>query len=122
VPPRSDTALGLARQIEVGSASLSLPPRYVASEVERALLEGRKYKRRTLLGAARVRADLLIGRDASPFPFYVLDSVAASLPLLPSCPVTALCEVRPREDVAETASEALFAVALGRVLQSRAEA
>ncbi len=121
VPPRSDTALGLARQIEVGSASLSLPPRYVASEVERALLEGRKYKRRTLLGAVRVRADLLIGRDPSPFPFYVLDSVAASLPLLPSCQITALCEVRPREDVAETQSEALFAVALGRVLQSRVE-
>ncbi len=51
----------------------------------------------------------------------MLDSVAASLPLLPSFGVTALCEVRPREDVAETRSEALFAVALGRVLHGRNE-
>lgn len=121
IPPRSDTALGLSRQIEQASVALSLPPRYVASEVERVLLEGRKYKRRTLLGAPRVRAELLIGREAAAFPFYVLDSVAASLPLLPSCGVTALCEVRPREDVAETQNEALFAVALGRVLHWRNE-
>jgi hypothetical protein len=121
IPPRFDTALGLSRQIEQASTALSLPPRYVASEVERVLLEGRKYKRRTLLGAPRVRAELLIGREGASFPFYVLDSVAASLPLLPSCGVTALCEVRPREDVAETQNEALFAVALGRVLHWRNE-
>jgi hypothetical protein len=121
VPPRSDTALGLARQIEQASTSLSLPARYVASEVERVLLEGRKYKRRTLLGAPRVRAELVVGREGAAFPLYVLDSVAASLPLLPSFGVTALCEVRPREDVAETQSEALFAVALGRVLHGRTE-
>ena len=121
VPPRSDTALGLARQIEQASISLSLPARYVASEVERVLLEGRKYKRRTLLGAARVRADLFVGREAAVFPIYVLDSVASSLPLLPAYPVTALCEVRPREDLAETQNEALFAVALGRVLAGRNE-
>lgn len=121
VPPRSDTALGLSRQIEQASVSLSLPARYVASEVERVLLEGRKYKRRTLLGAARVRADLIVGREGSVFPLYVLDAVASSLPLLPAYPVTALCEVRPREDVAEAQSEALFAVALGRVLHGLRE-
>ncbi len=85
------------------------------------LLEGRKYKRRTLLGAARVRADLFVGREAAVFLIYVLDSVASSLPLLPAYPVTALCEVRPREDLAETQNEALFAVALGRVLAGRNE-
>ena len=68
-----------------------------------------------------MRAELLIGRESAAFPFYVLDSVAAALPLLPSFVVTALCEVRPREDVAETQSEALFAVALGRVLHWRNE-
>ncbi|MEO5727987.1 MAG: hypothetical protein ABI134_10280, partial [Byssovorax sp.] len=121
VPPRSDTALGLSRQIEQASVSLSLPARYVASEVERVLLEGRKYKRRTLLGAARVRADLIVGREGAVFPLYVLDAVASSLPLLPAYPVTALCEVRPREDVAEAQGEALFAVALGRVLHGLRE-
>lgn len=121
LPPRGDTALGLARQIEQASLSLSLPPRYVGSEVERVLLEGRKYKRRTLLGAARVRADLFVGREGAVFPLYLLDSIAASLPLLLAYPVTAICEVRPREDLSEAASEALFAVALGRVLHGRNE-
>jgi len=117
IGPRPDTAIGLARQIEANTAALSLPPRYVATQVERALLEGRKLKRRTLLGAPRIRADLALGGET--LPMYLPDSVAGSLPLLPAFPIVALCEVRPREDGGEAQAEALFAVALGRVLCAR---
>jgi hypothetical protein len=118
LPPSAETVRSLAKQIEQASASLSLPPRFVASQVERILLEGRKYKRRQLLGATRVRADLVLP-GGETFPLYVPDAASASLPLLPSFPVVAVCEVRPREDLAETQAEALLSMALGRVLHSR---
>jgi hypothetical protein len=117
IGPRPDAAIGLAKQIEGATASLSLPPRYVAAQVERALLEGRKLKRRTLLGAARIRAEISIGGET--LPIYLPDSIAGSLPLLPAFPVIALCEARPREDGGEQQAEALFPVALGRVLHAR---
>jgi hypothetical protein len=120
IGPRPDAALSLSRQIESATASLSLPPRYVAAQVERALLEGRKLKRRTLRGAARVRADLAL-RDGEALPIYLPDTITGSLPLLPTFPVICVCEVRPREDGAEVHAEALFASALGRVLHLRAE-
>ncbi|MDI1435459.1 DUF2169 family type VI secretion system accessory protein [Polyangium sorediatum] len=121
VPPRPDTVLALGRQIEAASTSLSLPSRYVASEVERILLEGRKYKRRMLLGATRIRADLTLARGGDVMLVYLSDAVATSLPLLPSYPVVVLAEARLREDVAETQPEALVALALGRVLHGRVE-
>lgn len=118
IGPRPDAALGLARQIENSTGALSLPPGYVASQVERALLENRKLKRRTLLGASRIRADLALPGES--LPVYLPDTIAGSLPLLPSFPVIALCEARPREDAGEEKPEALFALALGRVLHARA--
>lgn len=119
VVPRPETTLGLVKQIDLSAASLSLPAGYVLAEVERVLVEGRKYKRRTLLGAARVRADLTLARSGEAMPLYLPDSAAASLPLLPAFPVVALCEIIPREDLTEAQDEALLAAALGRVLHSR---
>jgi hypothetical protein len=120
-PPRPEVAIGLSRQLEQAASSLSLPPRYLASQAERVLVENRKLKRRTLLGAPRVRADLVLTREGEAWPLYLPDAVATSLPLLLSYPVMALCEVRLREDLAEAQPEALFAMALGRVLHSRPE-
>ncbi|MFT3764026.1 MAG: DUF2169 domain-containing protein [Minicystis sp.] len=118
--PRPDTAVSLSRQVEAATSSLSLPPRYVGAQVERALLEERKLKRRKLRGASRVRADLAL-RDGEALPIYLPDTITGSLPLLPAFPVIAVCEVRPREDAAEAQAEALFAVALGRVLHARSD-
>ena len=119
--PRPETAQNLARQIEQAAASLALPPRYVASNTERMLLEERKYKRRTLFGAPRVRAELTLPGAEAPLLVYLPDASATSLPLLPSFPMVALCEVRAREDLMEAQPDALIAMALGRVLQSRPE-
>ena len=66
-----------------------------------------------------MRADLTLVRGNEVMPVYLPDTAAASLPLLLSFPVVALCEVAPREDLSETQDEALFAQALGRVLRSR---
>lgn len=119
ITPRPETTLGFVRQIEQAAGSLSLPTRYVAAEVERVLTEGRKYKRRTLLGAPRVRADLVLMRSGEVFPIYVPDAASTSMPLLPAFPVMALCDVIPREDLTESQDEALMAHALGRVLKIR---
>jgi hypothetical protein len=117
-PPAPETVRNLARAIEQASTSLNVPPRFLASQVERSLVENRKYKRRPILGAQRVRADLATG-GSEVFPFYIPEGSAGSLPLLPSFPIVAFCEVRPREDLVETQTESLLCVALGRVLASR---
>lgn len=119
ITPRPETTMGFVKQIETAAGSLSLPTRYVQAEVERVLTEGRKYKRRTLLGAPRVRADLVLMRSGETFPMYVPDAASTSMPLLPTFPVIALCDVIPREDLTESQDEALMAHAVGRVLRMR---
>ncbi len=118
IAPRPETALGFVRQIEQATNALNLPTRYVAAEVERVLTEGRKYKRRTVLGAPRVRADLTL-RGGEVMSMYIPDSASSSLPLLLSFSVVAICEVTPREDLTEAQDDALVALALGRVLRGR---
>jgi hypothetical protein len=116
--PAPETLRNLAKQIETAAASLALPPRFIATNVERILVENRSYKRRLILGALRVRADLVFS-GGEVLPLYLPDDAAKSLPLLPSFPVATVCEVRPREDLAETQPEALVCVALGRILHGR---
>ena len=119
IAPRPKTTIGLVRQLEQAASSLQLPPRYVPAEVERVLVEGRKYKRRTVLGDVRMRADLALAGGGEPQLVYLPDTVATSLPSLVAFPVMALCELIPREDFAEAQDDALLAVALGRVIRAR---
>ncbi|MFO0617939.1 MAG: DUF2169 domain-containing protein [Polyangiaceae bacterium] len=116
-PLVSDGAATLWKRLDAATAELSLPPRHFADLVERTLLEARSYKRRTLLGAPRIRAEIALGRTA--LPIYLPESVGAQLPLLPAFPCVALVELRPREDAFETHPTALVAFALGRVLRAR---
>ncbi len=115
-PPAGKAAQSLLQQLEQATAALSLPPRYIAETVERALLEQRKYRKRTLFGSVRVRADMTIG--GSSYPIYLADDVSPKLPLLTSFAVLALVEVRPREDAAESQTDALLAHALGRLVRT----
>lgn len=115
--PMGDAALSLYKRLETATGELPLPPRHLADVVDRTLLEARSFKRRTLLGGARIRADLAIGK--STFPIYLPDDVASHLPLLPVFPGVALVEFRPREDASEPTATALVAFAIGRVLRSR---
>ena len=116
-PPSPEAALQLYSQIETGTADLGLPPRHLAKLVDRTLREARSYKRRTLLGAPRIRATLTLG--STLVPLYLPNAVADLLPLLPAFRLTALVESRPREDASEQSSTALVACAVGRVLRAR---
>jgi hypothetical protein len=115
-PPSTETAAALSRQVESALRDLSLPPRYFAENVERILLEGRAYKKRTVLGELRIRCDLALG--GTQWPTYLPEAVGAHLPMLPSFGVVALVEVRPREDASESHAEALVVTALGRVVRA----
>jgi hypothetical protein len=115
--PSADQATSLIRQIETASGSLSLPPRYIASQTERILLEDRKFKKRVLFGKERFRVAL--GASSDALPAYIDTALLPAWPLLPAVPIVMLVELRPREDAAEAATEALFVRALGRVLSTR---
>ncbi|MFO0611585.1 MAG: DUF2169 domain-containing protein [Polyangiaceae bacterium] len=117
-PAPTETLVALARQIEQATRDLNLPNRYFGEVVDRILLDARHYKRRVLLGATRIRADLSVA-GGSAMPIYLPDSAKEHLPLLPAFQAVALVELRPREDAAETHTDALFAFAVGRVVRAR---
>ena len=80
------------------------------------MLEERHFKRRTVLGELRIRAELATP-SGETVPAYVPAAVASKLPMLPSFPVVLLGELRPREDAQESHAEALLVLALGRVVR-----
>lgn len=117
-PAPTETLVALARQIEQAARELNLPARYFTEVVDRILLDGRHYRKRVLLGAPRIRADLgLAGGGA--MPIYLPEAAKEHLPLLAAFQAVALVELRPREDAAETHTDALFAFAVGRVVRAR---
>ncbi len=116
-PPVAEVASALYKQLEAATSELSLPSRHLPDLVDRTLREARSFKRRTLFGEMRIRADLTVGRATTPI--YLPDVAAAHLPLLPVFPIAALVELRPREDAAEQSPTALLTRAFGRVLRSR---
>jgi hypothetical protein len=108
---------GLLRQIEqAANGTPGLPPRYLSGQLERALVEGRKYRKRVLFGGTRIRADLQFPSGVD-VPIYLPESAGDLLPMLPSLPVVAAVELRPREDASESNAEALVALAVGRVVR-----
>ena len=112
-----DMTTNLVRQIEQAAQGTGgLPPRYFATQLERALVEGRKYKKRVLFGGTRLRAELVFP-SGTELPIYLPERTAELLPMLPSLPVVAAVELRPREDGAETHPEALVALGIGRVVR-----
>lgn len=115
--PANETVHALYKQLEGALRELNLPSRYLAENVDRVLLEARAYKKRTVLGEPRIRAELALG-PSSVWPTYLPEGVGPHLPMLASFGVVALVEVRPREDAAESHAEALVVMALGRVVRS----
>lgn len=120
LPPTGDMAAALTRQIEQSMQQLSLPARYLERAVERALFEGRRFKKREVFGKSHLRVDIALGSGVK-LPAYVDGSVASRLPLLPGFPAIALGTLRPREDAAEADKEAFAILALARRLDPRAD-
>jgi hypothetical protein len=116
-PPTREVTVHVVKQLELAmAASPGLPPKFFSTQLERLLLEGRAYKRRTLFGAPRIRAELVFGAG-EPVPIYLPEASQDLLPLLPSFPAIAAAELRPREDASEMQAECLVALALARVVR-----
>ncbi|NUQ77661.1 MAG: hypothetical protein HUU21_29335, partial [Polyangiaceae bacterium] len=101
-----------------GQTSRALTWEALQSYVERLALEGRSYQRRALLGSEWIRGALGLSGGRALVPSYLPSNVGTSLPLIQRLPVRLIAELRPRQDELEQATEALFVVALGRVVQA----
>ena len=114
-----DIASGLTRRVEEAFAQgqRSVAPGYLDASVERILLEGRRYARKTLFGEPRLRALLAFPGGSAPIPTYLPEALATRLPLFRRFKARAIVELRPQEDQYETHPDALLVLALGRVLR-----
>lgn len=117
VTPPGEATAALLRQAEQAAGPLWS---YLFSQVTRTVLEERHFKRRTVLGDARIRADFTTP-NGETVPAYVPAAAATRLPMLPSFPAVVIAELRPREDAQETHGEALLVLALGRIVKKAGE-
>jgi hypothetical protein len=99
-------------------AKKTLASDVVEPQVERALLEGRHYQRRQVLGMNAIRALLHTGTGMSsvrPAPTYLPDELARKLPLFQKFRARLLVELYMQEDQYEQHAAALKVLAIGRV-------
>lgn len=89
---------------------------YLEEQTERALLEGRHYQRREVLGGTHLRGMLQMGNAGSkPVPTYLPEALAKKLPMFSRFRVRLIAEVGLQEDQYETHPAALRVAALARV-------
>ena len=93
-------------------------PTPLETAVTRHVLEQRKYKKKSLLVATRIRAEITLGGAAAPIPVTCLEAIEPRAAAPPSIQgARALGELRAQEDHAETHPEAIVALAVGRVIR-----
>jgi hypothetical protein len=119
-PVPADMAEGFTLRIEeaFSQAPRAVAPGYLTAGVERLVLEGRRYQKKTLLGEPRIRALFAIPGGRAPIPAYLPATLSARLPLYRRFRAAAIVELRPREDQYETHPDALLVLALGRLLRN----
>jgi hypothetical protein len=116
-PSAPAVAEGLATRIRETFDKRSLvPPGFLDAQVGRALVQGRHFQRRSLLGGPHVRALLQGGGGAQAIPAYLPEGAAAKLPAAERLRIKMLALVHPTLDQHETHPAALRAVALGVVV------
>lgn len=91
----------------------SLSADYLDTQMERALLAGRHYQRRDVLGETHLRFLLRTG-EGSPVVGYIVEEVAKKLPMFKRFRGRMVAEVHLVEDQYETAPHALRVVAFAR--------
>jgi hypothetical protein len=97
----------------------SLPASHLEGQVERVLLEARRYQQRELLDGVWIRA-LFQAPGAEPkIPLYLPAELARRLPLFRRFQARALVEVLPQQDQYEDCPIALRALALGRLVPGK---
>lgn len=85
------------------------------AHIERALLEGRHYRKLTAFGQMRLRAWLSSG-SSQRLAVYLPEPLAKDLPSFAMFPVRMVAEVRPATSATDVGVAILRALALGRVL------
>ncbi len=114
-PAAPAVAEGLAMRIrETFEARNLLPAGFLDGQTERALLRGRHYQQRALLGGPHVRAVLHAG-SGQGIPTYLAREMAAKLPAVGRLRARMLVIVHPAVDQHETHTAALRLIALGVV-------
>ncbi|MRG97353.1 DUF2169 family type VI secretion system accessory protein [Polyangium spumosum] len=90
-------------------------------QMERALVEGRHYQKRQILGMTAIRAHLhtTTGTGARPAPVYLPEDITKRLPLFQKFRARLIAELYYQEDQYEPHPAALKALAIGRVQHSR---
>ncbi|MDC3979488.1 DUF2169 family type VI secretion system accessory protein [Polyangium jinanense] len=98
----------------------ALGPDALELQMERALIEGRHYQKRQVLGMNAIRAHLhtSTGTGARPAPVYLPEDIAKKLPLFQKFRARLLVELYFQEDQYEPHPAALKALAIGRVQSS----
>ena len=101
----------------------SLSSDVLETQVERALLEGRHYQKRQVLGMTAIRALLFSSTTttARPAPVYLPDDLARRLPMYTRFRTRMIAELYLQEDQYEQHPGALKVHAIGRVQQNPGE-
>jgi hypothetical protein len=97
-----------------GQGKRALPAGYFDAQVERALLEGRHYKRTGVFGDVFLRGSLLIAGAGQGIPTYLPEGVAKKLPLYRRFAARVIAEVHLQVDQYETHAAALKVVGVVR--------
>ena len=120
-PLPDDVAEGFTRRIEQAFAQTAraMPAGYLQGSVDKLLLEGRQYQKKSVFSEPRIRAELACAGASAPIPTYLPLTLAMRLPLYSRFRTVLIVELRTQEDQHETHPEALLVLALGRVVKER---
>jgi hypothetical protein len=99
-----------------GRIKRAVPPGYLEAQTERALLEQRRYQKRTFHGEPHLRALLQAPGDKGPMLVYLPEAVADRLPLYQRFGARIIAEAHLSVDQYETHTYALEALAIAREL------
>lgn len=101
---------------QAGQANRGIAASQIESNVERVLLQQRKYQVRRVFGEECIRAQLAASSaKESPVPVYLPKSLQDALPMYPGLKARIIGEACLRQDQYEATAFAIRAVALGRV-------
>jgi hypothetical protein len=84
------------------------------TQLQRALLERRAFRRRVVLGEERLRFDLAMDTGTA-VPTYLPAALEKTLPLYPSLPARLLAEIHHGLDAFDAPAESLVACAVARL-------
>jgi hypothetical protein len=99
-----------------GRVKRAVPPGYLEAQTERAMLEQRRYQKRTFNGAPHLRALLQAPTDKSAMLVYLPEPVADKIPLYQRFGARLVAEAHLSVDQYETHPYALEALAIAREL------